>query len=124
LPAISTCISGVLVGLYLISNKVNLLKQIFTLLLAGIVLYILGQLLSWYIPINKALWTPSYVLISSGFATATLAICLYLIDIKNYKSWTTPFIVFGANSIAFFMFAGVLGRLLNMLPVNDSHLKH
>ncbi len=124
LPAIATCISGVLVGQYLKSHTVNLLKQIYTLLLIGVILYLLGLLLSGYIPINKALWTTSYVLISSGIAIVTLAICLYLIDIKHYKNWTTPFIVFGANSIAFFMFAGILGRILIMWPVNNSHLKH
>ena len=125
IPALTTCISGILVGSYIHQARKSLaMSHLAKMTLIGIVLVIAGYALNGITPINKALWTPSYVLLSSGLAMITLNICLYLIDIKHYKQWTTPFIVFGVNSIAFFMFAGVLARILIMVPVADSHLKY
>ena len=89
----------------------------------GIIGIVIGDSMQSWIPINKALWTPSYVLLSSGFACLTLAICIYLIDIKKLQGWSAPFVVFGANSIAFFMFSGVVGRLLVIVPMNDMPIK-
>ncbi|PCJ50197.1 MAG: DUF5009 domain-containing protein [Gammaproteobacteria bacterium] len=127
LPAVATCLTGVLLGSYLQwakSINIPLVKQVGLLSLIGIVTYISGELLQFVIPINKTLWTPSYVLMSSGLATLTLALFIYVIDIKKNRRWGAPFIVFGANAIAFFMFAGITGRLLVMIPVADTQLKN
>jgi len=126
LPAIATCLSGVLVGHYLQRSRelsISLNQQVKQLLFIGLMAVIFGQLLHNWIPINKALWTPSYVILTSGLACVVLALCIYLLDIKHYKAWAAPFVVFGANSIAFFMFAGISGRLLLMIPVAGKPLK-
>jgi len=126
LPAIATCLSGVMLGNYLQQSRESskpLIKQVKQLLLIGIIAFISGELLHHWVPINKALWTPSYVILSSGLACMTLALCIYLLDIKGYQIWAAPFVVFGANAIAFFMFAGISGRLLIMIPVADQPLK-
>ena len=125
-PAVATCLSGILTGLYFqttTKHSVRLLHQVFVLSVVGFISIGLGQLLSYWIPINKALWTASYVILSSGFACVSLAVCLYLVDIKNYRRWASPFVVFGANSIAFFMFAGITGRLLVMVPMGEVPVK-
>src|SRR5205085_12173553 len=71
---------------------------------------------SWF-PINKSLWTSSYVLFTTGMALQLLAICYWLVDIKGYKRWAKPFIIFGVNALALFVFSGLLARLLGIIKV-------
>ena len=126
LPAISTCLSGVLVGIYLQqarNNSIDLAKQVAFLSIIGIIGVVLGQLMHNWLPINKALWTPSYVILTSGFACIALAVCIYLVEIKKFRRWSAPFLVFGVNSIAFFMFSGIIGRLLMMIQYQDMAIK-
>ena len=61
-----------------------------------------GRLLHPFFPINKSLWTSSYVIFTGGFAIVLLALIYWVVDIKGYRRWTTPFLVFGMNSIASF----------------------
>lgn len=126
LPAISTCLSGILLGKYLRfakRNRTELSKQIVYIAAIGLGMVVFAELWSNWLPINKALWTPSFVLLSSGYACLVLALCMYLIDLKGYRNWCAPFVVFGANSIAFYMFSGVMARIIIMIPVADSSLK-
>ncbi|MDT0595368.1 acyltransferase family protein [Glaciecola petra] len=122
LPAIVTCLSGVWVAMWM---KRTHLTTLFCAKLCGLgILLVVGATyFSSLIPINKPMWTPTYVMLSSGFACMVLSVLVYLIEIKKHHKSFAPFIVFGINSIAFFMFAGVVGRLLLMIPVGDSHLK-
>ena len=123
LPAIASGLSGIFVGQWLINPHYSQLLKVKWLLLFGLIALVMGECWGVYFPINKALWTSSYVLLSSAYACVVLAALIFLIDCKNIKTWSAPFVVFGANSIAFFMFAGVMGRLLIMLPVGDTNLK-
>tara|TARA_B100000700_G_C14947362_1_gene809875 strand:- start:787 stop:1458 length:672 start_codon:yes stop_codon:yes gene_type:complete len=122
LPAIASALSGILAAVYL-TKQPDLKKQAHAFILAGILAVFAGYLISPITPINKALWTPSYVLLSSGLAVITYALCSAILDIYKVRSWGAPFIVFGANAILFFMFAGVFARLLVMIPIGDSSLK-
>ena len=122
LPAIASALSGILAAVYL-TKQPDLKKQAHAFILAGILAVIAGYAISPLTPINKALWTPSYVLLSSGLAIITYALCSAILDIYKVRSWGAPFIVFGANAILFFMFAGVFARLLIMIPIGDSSLK-
>ncbi|WP_149980360.1 acyltransferase family protein [Pseudoalteromonas rhizosphaerae] len=122
LPAIATALSGILCGYY-ISTEKNLGKQVRIFTLVAITSIVCGCLLSLLIPINKALWTPSYVIISSGLAMLCYALCSYILDIRKVRLWSAPFLVFGANAILFFMFAGIVARILIMIPVADTSLK-
>lgn len=123
LPAIGSCLTGVLAGKWINRPSTNHTSTISGFLLAGILLASGGQVLGFALPINKALWTPSYVLLTSGLACLFLSILIWLLDMKKYRLWSAPFVVFGANSILFFMFAGVFARLLLMVPIAESNLK-
>jgi predicted acyltransferase len=83
----------------------------------GVVLLALGLTWNSWFPMNKSLWTSSYVLATSGLALLTLASCYWLIDIKGYKRWAWPFVVFGANALALFVFSGIFARMISAYKV-------
>lgn len=123
LPAIATCLSGIVVGQWLMLTTKSTQFKSMVLVAIGLLLVVFGEVTGLYFPINKALWTSSYVLLSSGYACVALGILMWIVDVRETKNWTAPFIVFGANSIAFFMFAGIVARILIMIPVAETSLK-
>jgi predicted acyltransferase len=83
----------------------------------GTVLLAVGWSWSLLFPLNKSLWTSSYVVYSSGLALLTLGVCYYLIEIRGYKRWAKPFVVFGVNALALFVFSGIMARILGIIRV-------
>ena len=83
----------------------------------GTLLLAIGWSWSLLFPLNKSLWTSSYVVYTSGLALLTLAFCYWIIDIKGYKRWAWPFVVFGVNALTLFVFSGIMARLLGMIRV-------
>ena len=124
LPAIASGLSGVLAGQWLSSTHYSMDHKAKSLSIFAVVALVLGQVWANWLPINKALWTSSYVLLSSGYAALVLALLIYVLDIKQWRLWSAPFLVFGANSIAFFMFAGVVGRLVLMFNIGEVSIKN
>jgi predicted acyltransferase len=84
---------------------------------AGALALAIGWSWSLLFPLNKSLWTSSYVVYTTGLALLTLASCYWLIDIKGYKAWAKPFVVFGMNALALFAFSGIMARLMGMVRV-------
>jgi predicted acyltransferase len=84
----------------------------------GILAVILGLIWDLCFPINKALWTSSFVLYAGGLASIGLALCYWLIDVQGYKKGTTPFVVYGINAITVFFLSGLIPRILTMIKVN------
>ncbi len=122
-PAVVTTISGVLAGTWLIQKDPavadeNLpLRKVTGLFFFGTLLLAIGWAWSLVFPLNKSLWTSSYVVYTTGLALLTLAVCYYLIDIKGYKRWARPFVIFGVNALALFVFSGIMARMLNLVKV-------
>lgn len=121
LPAIGTGIIGMFIGqlLNLQIDKIEIAKK---LAIAGIVLVIFGLLWSTIFPINKSLWTSSYVLYTAGIATICLTILYYIIDIANYKKWTKLFLIWGVNPMIVFFFSGVIPRVLSSIKVQSPEI--
>jgi predicted acyltransferase len=127
IPAIVTTLSGVLTGTWLtrsiedtndesaIRDPQSAIETVAGLFFAGTVCLAVGWSWSLVFPLNKSLWTSSYVVYTSGLALLTLGFCYWLIDIKGYKKWAWPFVVFGANALALFVFSGIMARLLGMI---------
>lgn len=126
LPAVATALLGVLAGLAWqregddLAARSRLCRWWF---LSGAVLLVAGQLLHPWLPINKALWSPSFVLVTGGVSLLLLAALFFLVDVRAYRRGLAPLLVFGVNAIALFMLAGIVGRLLFMIPVGDESLK-
>lgn len=107
IPAVVTTLSGVFVG-NMLRRHLSPREKAIQLIIWGLSGILLGNALNIMIPINKQLWTPSYVFLTSGWACLILSIFYWLMEIKNIKSWAKPFIVFGSNSIIVFVASGIL----------------
>lgn len=111
LPAIATGISGMLVG-YVLTSTTSTNARIKTLLGAGIMSVLAGLVWSIFFPVNKSLWTSSYVLYTSGLATALLTGFYWLIDVKQIQRWSQPLLWYGVNALAVFVASGLLTKIL------------
>jgi predicted acyltransferase len=116
LPALGTALFGVLTGQWLRTNKSSY-EKVAGLFFAGMCCVIIGWAWNPYFPINKGLWTSSYVFFTGGMALQLLGFCYWLIDIKNVRAWTNPFVVFGVNAIALFVGTGLMARLLGLIKL-------
>jgi len=115
-PAIGTVLFGILTGFILHSDRPKEGRAI-SLFFYGNILLVLGMIVDHWFPINKGLWSTSYVLFTAGFAMNLLAMCFWLIDIKKITWWTKPFVVYGMNAIAVFVLSGLLAKLMYMINV-------
>jgi predicted acyltransferase len=80
------------------------------MLVVAVVGIVAGEFWRIWFPINKNLWTSSYVLLSAGFALVCLAVCYWAIDVKLYRGWwTRRFVIFGSNAIAAYVISELLG---------------
>lgn len=119
LPAIGTGLFGVLVGGYLRRKDIETATKISWLFSAGLLAIVAGLLWDLQFPINKALWTSSYVLYTGGLATVTLALCYWVIDVNGFKNFTKPFVVYGVNAITVFFLSGLMPRALNLVKITQ-----
>lgn len=120
-PAVATALMGTLAGDWLRGRPLSK-RSAGGMLAAGVSLMGIGQLLHPLLPINKQLWTPSYVLLSGGAAFAGLGICHGLLDLKERKAWTAPFRIFGTNAILAYVGSGILVRTLALVRMGPESL--
>lgn len=114
-PAIVQVIFGFLVGQY-VQQKGKSFEMLAGLMMAGMVLVCTGYFWDMVFPINKKIWTSSYVLYTSGLATLSLATLIYLIEFKSIQGkWSKFFDVFGKNPLFIFVLSGFLPRILALL---------
>jgi predicted acyltransferase len=71
-----------------------------------------GLMWHWVFPINKSLWTSSYVVFTGGMALVTLATCMWVIDVQQIRRWTTFFVIYGTNPMIAFLGSGLMARLI------------
>lgn len=118
IPAVASCLAGLLTGKWLRSVRTVQVKAI-AMAMAGIVLVALGETWHIWFPINKKLWTSSFVLLTSGLALVFLALFYWLADIKRYRAgWTKPILVFGKNAIAAYFLSEALAAVLSAIHVH------
>jgi predicted acyltransferase len=115
IPAIATAMLGVLAGRWLSDKRRPLLERLVGMFGAGSLGMMAGLIWNWGFPINKNLWTSSYVVFTAGMATVVLAVCIWLIDVHQVRWWTRPFVVFGLNPLVAFIGSGLMARLIASL---------
>lgn len=105
IPAIGTALLGIFTGEFLYSKKYTQPKKVLYILLAGAVFILVGWLWSIVFPVNKNMWTSSFVLFTGGCSMILLAFFYFMIDVKGIKAWSMPFVWLGCNSILIYMAA-------------------
>jgi predicted acyltransferase len=117
--AINVVLGFVLGNLIFSKEKKELVK---TLSILGIALILLGVSWGFFFPINKPIWTSSYVLYTVGLGTVLWALLIYLIDILNWQKWTYIFRVFGRNPLASYVLSILLVKIMFRINVGESNL--
>ncbi len=119
LPAIATTLLGIIAGLWLRSSAERGAKA-GVLAAAGLAAAALGLLWDLAFPINKNLWTSSYVMFTAGAAAMTFAACYWLLDVRGWRWWAKPFVILGTNAIALFVLSGLVAKTLGLVKVADA----
>ena len=126
LPALGTILLGVLTGLWIRTSR-TLTQKIRGIAIAGVSCVALGLLWNFWFPINKKLWTSSYVLFAGGLSLLLLALTMFLVDrhpggepdTERHRSYRLlfPFFVFGTNSIAAYVISELLAGGIGSIPL-------
>ena len=113
-PAVGTAMLGILTGRWL-AEPTPIQERLNGMFALGAIGMMTGLMWNWAFPINKGIWTSSYVVFTAGMAAVALAAIIWLVDLKKYDWWTKPFVVFGMNPILAFVGSGVMARIIYSL---------
>ena len=120
LPSIISVISGYLLGLLI--QKYKQMDLVARILLIGNSLIIGGYIWGLAFPINKSLWTSSYVLVTTGIAAVVLGILIYIIDIKDKTKWALPFEAFGTNPLIIFVLSILWVKTYFIIHIGEQNM--
>lgn len=112
LPALAQAMLGFLCASILKSDR-SLSSKLKTILLVGVSLLAAGYILSCFQALNKRIWSPSFTLVTSGYAYVTLSVLCYIIDYKGYNKWTPFFKAFGLNALSVYVFSELLSLVMS-----------
>jgi predicted acyltransferase len=116
LPAIASCLIGVFAGLVLCDVRLSAQRKSLWLIGAGVVLVAAGHLWALQFPIIKAIWTSSFVLVTSGYSAILLGVFHQVVDVWGVKRWTTMLVWIGTNAILLYM----AQNLINFTEVSQT----
>ena len=120
LPAIGTTILGIFLGLILINIKISPHAKVLLFFIIGALLFLLGWWWSQYFPLNKRLWTSSYVLYTGGLAYLFFGLIYFIVDILRYQKWANVFKYLGMNAIAIFTLSVFIAKSFYLLHIPGS----
>lgn len=113
-PAMVNVLLGYWVGLQ-IQKRGGDIETVLWLAMFSVILLVVGYLWDYGFPINKKIWTSSFTLVTVGYSTLTLAVLMFLLEVRSIKGWAYFFEVFGKNPLALYILSGVLVRTLGMI---------
>jgi predicted acyltransferase len=117
-PAVATTLLGIFTGEWL-RSEASLERKTGGLLLAGMVGVGLGLLWDLSFPINKGLWTSSYVVFTAGAGLLLLGAFFWAMEVKGRRAWAQPFVVYGMNAIAVFVASGMVAKQMGLTRVGS-----
>ncbi len=110
IPAVGTMMLGTFTGKWIARQERPLNDRLAAMFAVGALTMMLGLMWNWVFPINKSIWTSSYVLFTAGMGAVSLATCMWVIDVMQWKRWTFPFVVYGTNPMLAFLGSGLMAR--------------
>lgn len=116
IPAVAHVLIGAMCGYLIIKIKDNH-ERVKNLLITGFILMAIGWLLSYGLPINKNIWSTTFVLVTTGMASSFLAFLIWVIDIEGKKEWSKFFETFGINPLFLYVLGGVLSILFSSISL-------
>src|SRR5690606_9641297 len=116
IPAIASVIFGFLVGKFL-RTRGNSYETTSWLFVGGLVSIFIGLWWGLVFPINKPIWSSSYVLYTTGLATVILSMIIFVTDLKQRRSWTRPFVLFGRNPLLLYILSGVIVKINSLIRI-------
>jgi predicted acyltransferase len=111
IPAVGSVMLGNLAGRW-IAERRPLTERLAGLAASGAIAMMLGLMWHWVFPINKSIWTSSYVLFTGGVAALALTTVMWIVDFNRVRRFTTPFVVYGVNPIVAFVGSAVMARCI------------
>ena len=118
IPALGSVLLGNICGFYLVSSRTDQHKLRWMSLM-GVILVCLGYLWSFSLPINKSLWSSSYVLLTGGMALLAFAALYFLIEIKSWIRWSNPFALFGRHAMLVYMLHVIFLKIQALIHVHN-----
>jgi predicted acyltransferase len=109
LPAIGSCLLGVIAGLLLCDERIAPARKSLLLIGGGVALVASGYLWALNFPVIKSIWTSSYVLVAGGYSAILLGLAHQIIDVWDAKRWATVLVWIGANAILLYVLNGLFG---------------
>jgi predicted acyltransferase len=120
LPAVVSVILGYFTGM-LVDSKPDRRSLVKVMFLWGIAALSVGQIWDFAFPINKPIWSSSYVVFMAGFSLVINAALIWLIDVQGWRGWTKPILVLGMNSLLAFIIAGVYVKTISKIKFDSSY---
>jgi predicted acyltransferase len=117
IPAIASVIFGFLVGRF-IQHKGNSFEMISHLFVVGLVSIFVGLWWGILFPINKPIWSSSYVLYTTGLAMVILAMIIFIVDLRKRDGWSKPFILYGKNPLLIFALSGIIVKIYSLIRID------
>jgi predicted acyltransferase len=119
IPAIGTALLGMMTGIFLRSERSVKYKAL-GLVVGCVGCLAIGYIWSIWFPLNKKMWTSSYVFVAAGYSLALLSVVYWVVEFKNWrKGWTYPWVVFGSNAIVAYLVSELLPGILDLFHVSD-----
>jgi predicted acyltransferase len=115
IPAIGTAMMGVLCGRWLALKERPLGERLNAMFAVGALLMMVGLMWHWSFPINKGLWTSSYVVFTAGLAAVAIATITWIIDVQGVTWGTRPLVIYGVNPMVAFAGSGAMARIIYSL---------
>ena len=114
------CVAQVLLGYIcsrLLCTSQELPRRILRLAVIGALLLLFGLLLSYMCPLNKKMWSPTFVMVTSGYALLAWTVMAWFADLKKQSRWAYPLVAFGSNALALYVFSGLALKLLGLVKI-------
>ena len=124
IPSIATAIMGMFLGLLIQLKNHSQKKKLGYIIMIGIISILAGDIWNLFFPLNKALWTSSFVLYTGGWAFIIYGIIYYLTEIANLKKWGIPFIYYGSNAITVYFLSSFIAKTFYLTYLPNGQTPH